>query len=394
MSNSEHIETKLIHAGEPRPRIEGAATIPIFQSTVFEHRDGADYHGAIYPRLSNLPNHHAMHAKLAALEGGEAALVTASGMAAISSAVLTVLGAGGHLLLQEGVYGGTHSFVTEHLPKLGHSFDFIDCDDGANADTGAAAWKAKLRPNTRAIYVETMSNPMLQVSDHRAVIAFAREHGLIAIIDNTFASPVNFRPIEHGYDIVVHSCTKYMNGHSDLVAGCVVGGAEQVEEIRHTLNHLGGSIDPLGCFLLQRGLKTLALRVRAQNHNALAVARHLAAHDAVSKVIYPGLPDHPHHARAKELFDGFGGMLSFELSAGASAAERFSASVELITHAPSLGGPETLVTRPVTTSHVGMPPAERERLGITDGLMRVSIGFEHVDDITADIDQAIRRALG
>ena len=219
------LQTRAIHAGRITPRIEGAAVLPIFQCTVYEHTaEDADYHDVRYPRLNNLPNHEVLGRRLASLEGAESALVTASGMAAISTALLTILGKGGHLLIQDQLYGGTHALVTRDFRSYGLAFDFIAPDD-------PESWKAKLRPTTRAIYVETMTNPLLQVADHRAVVAFAREHALVSMIDNTFATPVNFRPSEAGFDLSLHSCTKYLNGHTDLDAGAVVGSSERVRAI-------------------------------------------------------------------------------------------------------------------------------------------------------------------
>jgi cystathionine beta-lyase/cystathionine gamma-synthase len=377
------LETQAIHAGRLDPRIEGAAVPPIFQCTVFEHvAEDADYHDVRYPRLSNLPNHAVLGRRLAALEGAESALVTSSGMAAISTAMLTVLGEGGHLLIQDQLYGGTHTFVTRDLAAYGSSYDFIAPDE-------PGAWKAKLRPNTRAIYVEAMTNPLLQVADHAAVVCFARENGLVSMIDSTFATPVNFRPIGVGFDLSLHSCTKYLNGHSDLVAGAVVGAADHVRSVKNRLDHLGGSLDPHACYLLERGLKTLVLRVRQQNANASALAGFLDAHPGVRRVNYPGLETHPQHSRARELFDGFGGMLSFEPQGGADAARRLMQRLELPINGPSLGGVETLVTRPVTTSHAGLTPDELARAGISDALIRVSVGIEDVGDLIRDFDSAL-----
>jgi len=377
------LETRAIHAGRLDPRIEGAAVTPIFQCSVYEHTtEGADYHDVRYPRLSNLPNHAVLARRLAALEGAEDALVTASGMAAISTTLLQVLLEGGHLLIQDQLYGGTHAFVTHDFHGFGLSYDFISPDD-------PDSWKAKLRSNTRAVYVEAMTNPLLQVADHRAVVDFAREHGLVSIIDNTFATPVNFLPIAVGFDLSLHSCTKYLNGHTDLVAGAVIGSTELVRSIRHRLGHLGGCLDPHACFLLDRGMKTLVLRVRQQNANAQALAGCLAQHPAVERVNYPGLPQHPDHTRARELFSGFGGMLSFEPRHGLEAARRFLDRVEIPINGPSLGGVETLVTRPVTTSHANLTEDELRRLGISAALIRVSVGIESVNDLIPDFEAAL-----
>ena len=234
MAEHERIETKIIHAGEPHPRIEGAVALPIFQSATFEYTGATSYHDVKYIRLNNTPNHTALHRKLAALENAEAALVTASGMAAISTALLAVLAAGDHLLAQDCLYGGTHDLLTKDFARFGLSYDFVGGDDPDE-------WKARLRPNTRAIYVEAMTNPTLQVADLKAVARFAKENRLVSIIDNTFASPINFRPAEVGFDLSLHSGTKYLNGHSDIVAGAVIGRADLVEQVTHKLNHLGGT---------------------------------------------------------------------------------------------------------------------------------------------------------
>ncbi len=377
-----HIETTLIHAGEPTPRIMGAVSLPIFQSSTFEYGGQDSYHDLKYIRLNNTPNHIALHQKLAALENGEAAIVTASGMAAITTTLLTVLKSGDHFLAQECLYGGTFDFLTKDLPALGITFDFID---GNNPDS----WKDKLRPNTKAVYVETITNPLMQVADLKSLVAFARENNIVSIIDNTFASPVNFRPPEWGFDLSLHSCTKYLNGHSDIVAGAVIGRQDLIKKVLYKLNHLGATLDPNTCFLLHRGMKTLAVRVRHQNESALAIAKYLESHQAIKTVNYPGLESHPEHEMAKELLDGYGGMLSFELKGGLEAAERLINNVTLPICAPSLGGVESLITRPATTSHSGMSPKEREALGISDSLIRLSVGIEAKDDLVADLDQAL-----
>jgi cystathionine beta-lyase/cystathionine gamma-synthase len=378
-----HLETRLIHAGEPDPPIEGAVSMPIFQSSTFEYSGATSYHDLKYIRLNNTPNHVALHQKLAALEGADAALVTASGMAVISTTLLALLSSGDHVLAQDCLYGGTHDLITKDLPTLGISYDFIDAD---NPDS----WEHQLQPNTKAIYVETMTNPLLQVGDLKAVVEFSTAHGLVSVIDNTFASPVNFRPPEWGFDLSLHSCTKYLNGHSDIVAGAVIGCTDLIEKITHKLNHLGGSLDPHACFLLHRGLKTLAVRVKYQNESTIKIARFLEEHPAVKKVNYPGLESHPRHQRACKLFDGFSGMLSFELKGGVKAAERFIQNTTIPFVAPSLGGVESLITRPATTSHSGMSPEDREKLGISESLIRVSVGIEATEDIIEDFDQALK----
>ena len=377
------LETKLIHAGEPDPLISGAVSMPVFQSSTFEYSGQASYHDLKYIRLNNTPNHIALHQKLAALENAEAAVVTSSGMAAISTTILALLSSGDHFLAQECLYGGTHEFILKDLSALNILFDFIDGD--APQD-----WEGKLRSNTKAVYVETMTNPLLQIADLKAVVEFAKSNNLISIIDNTFASPINFRPPELGFDLSIHSCTKYLNGHSDIVAGAVIGRRDLIEKITHKLNHLGGSLDPHACFLLHRGMKTLAVRMKHQNESALEIARFLENHQAIEKINYPGLESHPGHQRACDLFDGFSGMLSFELKGGVEAAERFIQNTTLPIVAPSLGGIESLITRPVTTSHSGLSKEELQKLGISDSLIRVSVGIEATEDLIEDFKQALK----
>ena len=381
----QRMETDLIHEGEPRPRIEGAVTLPIFQSSTFEFGGESDYDRIRYLRLSNTPNHQALHRKLAALEGGQAALVSASGMAAIATTLLACLDAGDHLLAQDCLYGGTHGLITGEMVRLGMSYDFIRGD-------APDSWRRCLKPNTRILYVESITNPLMQVADLEALARFAREHGLISVIDNTFPTPVNFRPLERGFDLSVHSGTKYLNGHSDIVAGAVIGSHGHIRKIHHTANHLGGSLDSHAAFLLHRGIKTLALRVEAQNRSALRLAEFLQAHPGVAGVNYPGLKDHPDHQRACRLFSGFGGMLSFELHGGTEAAERFLKALRLPVNAPSLGGVESLVTRPAATSHVGLSREERRRAGISESLIRLSVGLEAPDDLIRDLESALEAA--
>lgn len=380
--NAKRLDTEVIHAGELRPRVLGAVAMPVFQSAMFETEGGAGYYGVRYIRLNNTPNHDALHAKIAALERAEAAIVASSGMAAISSALLSVLSSGDHLLAQDCLYGGTYDFVTKDFASLGIAYDFIDPND-------TASWETKIRPNTKAIYVEAMTNPLLQVADLEAVVRFARARGIVSLIDATFASPANYRAIEAGFDISLHSCTKYLNGHNDIVAGSAAGSAARIEKVAHKMAHLGGALDPHACFLLHRGIKTLALRVRYQNESALAIARFLAAHAAVARVNYAGLETHPHHARARRLFAGFGGVMSFELRGGVAAAERFMRRVTIPAIAPSLGGVETLLTRPAQTSHAGLTPAERASAGVSDALVRLSVGIEATEDVIEDFAQAL-----
>jgi cystathionine beta-lyase/cystathionine gamma-synthase len=382
MKNAECIETKLIHSGEPSPRIKGAVVMPIFQSANYEYEGETDYNELKYIRLNNTPNATVLSEKLAALENAEKAIVTSSGMAAISTTFLTLLQNGDHLLAQNTLYGGTHTFVTRDFANFGLTYDFID---PALPET----WKSKLTSHTKAIYVETIANPLMSVPDLKAISAFAKENKIVSVIDNTFASPINFRPAEHGFDLSVHSGTKYLNGHSDIVAGAVIGREDLVTKILHRLNHLGGSMDPHAAFLLHRGVKTLALRVRQQNQNAFKLAHFLERHPAVERVNYPGLETHPQHTLARDLFEGFGGMLSFELKDGARAADRFLERAQIPIYAASLGGVETLMTLPSKSSHAGLDPEERRALGISDGLIRISVGIEAIEDLLDDFKQAL-----
>ena len=377
-----HLETQLVHAGEPSPRIAGAVEMPIFQSATYEYAGEGSYDEVRYLRNNNTPSQLALHAKLAVLEGAEDALVTASGMAAISGTLLGLLSAGDHVLAQGGVYGGTHELLTHEFPRLGLAADTIDADR-------PDSWARQLKPTTRLVYVEAMTNPLLEVADLEAIASFARQHGLLCVIDNTFASPVNFRPLAHGFDLSIHSATKYLNGHADIVAGAVSGSRELIARIRHKLNVLGGSLDPHAAFLLKRGLKTLALRVRFQNVSTLAIAQFLERHPAVSRVNYPGLASHRRHARAAALFAGCGGVLSFEIKGPAQRVAQFTSRLRIPAVAPSLGGVQTLITRPASTSHAGVPEEDRRRLGITDGLLRLSVGIESTEELIEDLNQAL-----
>ena len=380
--HSASMQTKAIHAGEPDPRPAGAAVAPIYQSSTFLFEGDSAYDDVHYARLSNTPTHDVIHSKLAALENAAAALVTASGMAAISSSLLTFLRQGDHLLVQDSLYGGTHMVVHGDLPALGIE---VSVFDAAEPD----GWGALLRPTTKVLYAETITNPLVKVGELDAVAAFAREHGLVSMIDNTFASPVNFRPIEHGFDLSLHSATKYLNGHTDLIAGAVIGSTGKIEEVRHRVNHLGGSLDTHACFLLHRGVKTLPLRMERHNANAARIAAFLEQHPKVTRVHYPGLESSAFHATATRLLDGFSGMISFEVEGGRDAAHRVQDLVRLPLVAPSLGGLETLMTIPAETSHVGMSAEERAVSGVADGLIRMSVGVESAHDLIADLEQAL-----
>jgi cystathionine beta-lyase/cystathionine gamma-synthase len=383
--DGESMETLAVHGGERRPAPEGSVVFPVYQGTVYSVEPGTSYHDIPYIRLSSTPSQRYLHDKLAALEGAEAAVATASGMAAVTAALLSVLRAGDHLLASDCLYGGTHDFLTHHAEDLGWRYSFVDVHR-------PETWAAARTPQTRAFLVETITNPLMRVGLLREIADFARREGMVSVIDNTFATPVNFRPLAAGFGLCVHSATKYLGGHSDLVAGAVMGSADLVGRVRRTLNHYGGSLDPHAGFLLARGIKTLALRVRAANDNAMALAGFLERHPAVAAVNYPGLASHPDHGHAATLLSGFGGMLSLRLRGGEAAAQALLDAVRLPFVAPSLGGVETLITRPAATSHAGMRPEDRERLGITADLIRVSCGIEGTGDLIADFDQALAKA--
>jgi len=371
---------------EPPPA--GAVTTPIFQTSTFHDARAEDggYDDVRYTRLNNGPNHLALATRLAAIARTEAALVTASGMAAITTAVLAHVRAGERVLFQRGLYGGTHLLAGD-LARWGIEVDLAEGDE-------PSAWSALVRPETRLVLVEALSNPLVKILDLTAVVALARAHRLVSVIDATFASPVNLRPAELGFDLELHSATKYLNGHSDVIAGAVLGRRDHVARVARLLGHTGACLDPHACFLLERGLKTLPLRVRQQNVNAMALARFFAGRIGVDvrAVHYPGLdPERAVPASVRHAFAGFGGVLAVELGSVA-LAERVLARLEIAVHAPSLGGVETLVTRPATTSHRGLPPAERDALGIGDALVRVACGIEDPEDLAHDFAQALQRA--
>jgi cystathionine beta-lyase/cystathionine gamma-synthase len=352
---------------------------PIFPSTSYAYPNAADEN--IYPRYFNVPNQQVVARKVAALEKGEEALVFGSGMAAISTLLFAHLKPGDHMLFQADLYGGTYHFATTELAGFGIQIGFA---------ANPAQFEAGLRPNTRAIYVESPSNPLLRCVDLAAIAGIARKRGLLSIIDNTFATPINQNPIELGLDAVLHSATKYLNGHTDVNAGVVVSSREVIAKVaQYAVNH-GGTLDSHACYQLERGLKTLALRVKQHNENAGRLAGFLEKHPAVARVNYPGLASHPDHAIAARQMRGFGGMLSFELREPGRVDEvlrRF----RLATPALSLGGVETLVCLPSKTSHRSMSPEERQRAGISPGLVRVSVGIEDVEDLLEDFDQALAR---
>lgn len=371
------IETVLIHGGKREPLIEGALTLPIFQSSTYA---SAEWGKAKYIRFGNTPNHEELQARLALLEGSESALVTSSGMAAISTAMIALLRPGDHLIAHNSLYGCTYRLFEETLRPLGIETDYVDMT------VAAPDLEALRKPTTKAIYLEAISNPTLGIPDFDAVVEFGRRHGLTALIDNTFATPVNFCPIEAGFDVVIHSASKYLNGHTDLVAGVIAGRSDFVEECRQTMLKLGAALDPHAAFLLQRGLKTLAVRVRQQNDSAFAIARYLSDRQEVEAVRYPLLGADAY--RAQRHLRGGGGVVSFDLGSSERAL-RFVHALRIATVAPSLGGCETLVMVPALLSHATLDPAVRGAMGVTDGLVRMAVGLEATADLIADIHQAL-----
>lgn len=373
--------TIAIHGGRAERTPDQPVVQPICQSVNFVQEVGtAD--GLRYGRYGNNPNAESLQRRLALLEGAEAALVLASGMGATTCAMLALLRPGDHLLASKWIYGGTHRLFTQEFATLGIEVTLVD-------PTEPRAWRRRLRKHTRAIFVETPVNPSCRVLDLRPISYLTKEAGLALVVDSTFASPVNFRPLEHGADIVIHSATKYLNGHHDVLAGVVMGTAPYVEEVRQKLIVWGQAPDPFACWLLERGIKTLDVRVKRQNENALRLAQWCSDRPEFSCVLYPGLPTHPDHELARTTLDGFGGMMAVVLAGGGDAACRFISRLGLVAHAASLGGVDTLVSEPRYTSHAHMSPEDRAAVGVPDGFVRVSVGIENVEDLIADFSQAL-----
>ncbi|MGI9090951.1 MAG: trans-sulfuration enzyme family protein [Gemmatimonadaceae bacterium] len=371
-----------VHGGASRRAAGDPVVTPISQSVSFVQELGTA-EGLKYTRYGNTPNVELIERRLAMLEGGEAAVALSSGMGATACAMLALLRPGDHLLASSWIYGGTHKLFTEELAGMGIDVTLID-------PLAPRTWRRALKQTTRAIFVESPVNPTCRVLDLSALANLAKSEGVALVVDSTFASPVNFRPLEHGADVVIHSTTKYLNGHHDILGGAVIGTAPFIDEVRRKMIVWGQSPDPFAVWLLERGLKTLDVRVRRQNDNALTLARWAETRPEFSAVHYPGLPSHPDHAIAEECLDGYGGMLAVELAGGGIAAESFLRNLQLVTHAPSLGGVDTLVSEPRYTSHAHLTSEDRALMGIPDGFLRFSIGIEDVGDIIADFEQALQ----
>lgn len=370
--------TQCVHSGSISDRLTGGLNTPIFTSSSFRYLDAAEN---VYPRYFNTPNQHSVVEKLCALEGAESGLLFSSGMAAVGTVFFALLAPGDHVVLQRDIYGGSYHFVTAEFAKFGIEHSFV-----ANRP---ADFETAVRDNTRMIYIESPSNPLLLLTDMAAVAQICRERNLVSVIDNTFASPINQNPLSFGIDVVIHSGTKYLGGHSDLCCGVVLTTRNLTAKIRDAAVNFGGSLNATDCALLERSIKTLGIRVERQNLNALAVARHLAEHPRIRNVYYPGLETMDGYETACRQMRGFGGMLSFAVDKHAVRPEDFLHRLKLITPAVSLGGVETIICAPADTSHVKLSPQERNELGITPELFRLSVGIEDVDDLTADLDQAL-----
>lgn len=375
------LATQVLHAGDGAHSAGDPVVSPLVQSVNYVQEPGSD--DLMYTRYGNTPNADRIQRRIAALEGAEEALVLSSGMGATACGLLALLRPGDHLLASQYIYGGTHRLLTEEFQQMGIDVTLVEPFE-------PRAWRRRLRKETRAIFIESPVNPTCRVLDMRGVSLLTKELGIALVVDSTFASPVNFRPLEHGADVVIHSATKYLNGHHDVLGGVVCGTAPYIEEVRQKEIVWGQTPDPFACWLLERGLKTLDVRVQRQNESAQEIAEWLEGRKEVRRCHYPGLTSHPDHAVAVDQLDGFGGMLAFELSGGARAADRFAKRLKLARYAASLGGVDTLVSEPRFSSHARMSADARARIGIPDGFIRLSVGLEDVNDIMADLEQALR----
>ncbi len=374
------LETLAIHGGQQPEPVTGAVMPPIFQTSTYAQRGPGEHSGFEYSRTHN-PTRYALERALAALEGGRWGLCFASGLAATTT-LLHLLGEGDHVVAGDDLYGGTFRLFDKVLRQQGRSFAYVDTTDPAQV-------AAALTPQTKLLWLETPTNPMLKISDIQALSQHCRDHNILLAVDNTFMSPVFQRPLDLGADLVVHSTTKYVGGHSDVVGGAIVGrDLALYERLAFLQNAIGAVPGPQDCYLTLRGLKTLPLRMAAHQTNAQRVAEYLQAHPKVERVIYPGLASHPQHELARLQMQGFGGMISFDLASDLTGAQRFLRTVQVFTLAESLGGVESLIEHPAIMTHASVPPEIRAKLGIGDGLIRISVGIEHIDDLIADLDAA------
>jgi cystathionine gamma-synthase len=381
-----HPETESVRGAADLEKRNAPMAQPIYQTSTFQVTDSDQQLRAtgtdmFYTRYGN-PTHTTVENAIAKLEGADAALLFASGMNAITTSILALVKTGDHIVAQRDIYGGVTKFLSSWLPKFGIETTFVDTTDYEQH-------RRAIRPNTKLLYLESPTNPTLRVVDLQKVAAIAREHGLTTLIDATFATPINLRPVEAGIDLVLHSGTKYLSGHTDLICGLAAGRRELIDTIRQTRTTLGGVMDPHAAFMLLRGIKTLAVRVARQNESALRIAEFLAAHPRVRSVNHPFLQGHPQRALAIQQMKGGGGVLSFEFAGTGDDARKLSESLRLFTLAPSLGGVESLVSIPVLTSHAMISAEHRQKMGVTDQLIRLSVGIENTDDLIADLEQAL-----
>ena len=379
-------ETKAVRGRGSLEKLNGPLAQPIYQTSTFEVTDSdqqlrATHTDMFYTRYGN-PTHTAVESAVAGLEGVDAALLFASGMNAITTSILALVKNGDHIVAQRDIYGGVTKFLATWLPKLGVEATFVDAVQYEQHERA-------IRPNTRLLYLESPTNPTLRVVDLRRMADLAKRHGILTLIDSTFATPINSRPAEFGIDLILHSGTKYFGGHTDLICGIAAGRADLIGRIKETRTTLGGVMDPHAAFMLLRGIKTLAVRVEKQNESALRIAQHLAEHPRVRSVNYPFLRNHPQRALAMEQMKGGGGVLSFEVEGTGEDARRVSEALRLFTLAPSLGGVESLVSIPVLTSHAMISPEHRQQMGVTEQMIRLSVGIESVDDLIEDLDHAL-----
>lgn len=381
-----HQETEAVRGGTDLSKKNGPLATPIYQTSTFEVTDNEQQlrvtdTDTYYTRYGN-PTNTVAESAIAELEGADAALLFASGMSAITTSILSLVKNGDHIVAQRDIYGGVTKFLTQWLPKFGVETTLVDTTD---YEQHARA----MRPNTKLLHLESPTNPTLRVVDLKKAVAIAREHRVTTMIDSTFSTPINCRPIEYGIDLVMHSGTKYFGGHSDLICGAVAGRRELIDAIRATRTTIGGNLDPHAAWLLLRGMRTLAVRVERQNDSALRVAQFLKGHPKVRSVSYPFLEGHPQRTLAMDQMRGGGGVLSFEVDGSGEDACRFAEALELFTLAPSLGGVDSLVTIPVITSHAMIRAEDRQKMGVTEQMVRLSVGLEHVDDLIADIERAL-----
>ncbi|MGH7618544.1 MAG: trans-sulfuration enzyme family protein [Gemmatimonadaceae bacterium] len=376
------LATLAVHGGYESRDPDTPIVQPIYQSVNFIQEIGSE-EGLRYPRYGNSPNAEVVQARVAALEGAESAVLLASGMGATACALLALLRPGDHLLASSWIYGGATALLQREFVALGIDVSLVDPLD-------TRVWRKKMRKETRAIFLETPVNPTCRVLDLRPVSYITKQVGIALVVDSTFASPVNFRAIEHGADVVIHSSTKYLNGHHDALGGVVCGTMSYVEEVRQKMIRWGQAPDPFAAWLLDRGLKTLDVRVRRHNENALQIAEWCAGRREIRRVHYPGLRTHPDYSIAVSTLDGFGGMMAIELAGGVRATDRFIRKLKLIRHAPSLGGVDSLVSEPRFSSHAHLSAEARAHIGVPDGFLRLSIGIESAQDLIGDIEQALR----